>query len=281
MAPFSVRADVTGVEVQAFATVVDNMTGDSVLFLSSFSGENRLWLVGVASLEGVNNSQWRTDMWLYNPTGDWLAGEVEFVVGDSPGDAYGFEWPTLGEHRIKQYLDIVGEEINLSETRGYIVLTGADGGPAPQVAARTYNLDLAGGTYGLNLRAFGEDDLLLPGDVGYVVGISNSADPNVGFRTNLGLLNTDRDGWTGVRLTLFDIGGNQVGEPVEMNIAPGVLRQFDIAKKFGVSDVTGAASLRIEVTTGGGVAAYATEIDNRTQDSIYIPAQRKLMGAAR
>ena len=281
MAPFSVRADVTGVEVQAFATVVDNMTGDSVLFLSSFSGENRLWLVGVASLEGVNNSQWRTDMWLYNPTGDWLAGEVEFVVGDSPGDAYGFEWPTLGEHRIKQYLDIVGEEINLSETRGYIVLTGADGGPAPQVAARTYNLDLAGGTYGLNLRAFGEDDLLLPGDVGYMVGISNSADQSVGFRTNLGLLNTDRDGWTGVRLTLFDISGAQVGEPVEMNIAPGVLRQFDIAKKFGVGDVTGAASLRIEVTDGGGVAAYATEIDNRTQDSIYIPAQRKLMGAAR
>jgi len=281
MAPFSVRADVTGVEAQAFATVVDNTTGDSVAFLSSFSGENRLWLVGVASLEGVNNSQWRTDMWLYNPTGDWLAGEIEFVVGDSPSDVYGFEWPTLGEHRIKQYLDIVGEEINLTETRGYIVLTGADGGPAPQVAARTYNLDLAGGTYGLNLRAFGEDDLLLPGDVGYVVGISNSADQSVGFRTNLGLLNTDRDGWTGVRLTLFDVSGAQVGEPVEMNIAPGVLRQFDIAKKFGVGDVTGVASLRIEVTFGGGVAAYATEIDNRTQDSIYIPAQRKLMGIAR
>ena len=281
LAPFSVRADVTGVDVQAFATVVDNMTGDSVLFLSSFNGENRLWLVGVASLEGVNNSQWRTDMWLYNPTGDWLAGEVEFVVGDSPGDVYGFEWPTLGEHRIKQYLDIVGEEINLTETRGYIVLTGADGGPAPQVAARTYNLDLAGGTYGLNLRAFGEDDLLLPGDVGYVVGISNSADQSVGFRTNLGLLNTDRDGWTGVRLTLFDVSGAQVGEPVEMNIAPGVLRQFDIAKKFGVGDVTGVTSLRIDVTVGGGVAAYATEIDNRTQDSIFIPAQRKLMGAAR
>ncbi len=56
LAPFSVRADVTGVDVQAFATVVDNTTGDSVLFLSSFNGENRIWLVGVASLEGVNNS---------------------------------------------------------------------------------------------------------------------------------------------------------------------------------------------------------------------------------
>jgi hypothetical protein len=281
IAPFSVRAQVTGVDVQAFATVVDNLTGDSVLFLSNFTGENRIWLVGVANLEGVNNSQWRTDMWLYNPTGDWVSGEVEFVVGDTPSEVFGFEWPTLGAHRVKQYLDIVGDEIGLSETRGYVVLTGSDGGPAPQVAARTYNLDLAGGTYGLNLRAFGEDDLLLPGDVGYVVGISNSADQSIGFRTNLGLLNTDRDNWTGVRLTLIDVSGTPVSEPQEMMIAPGVLRQFDVARKFGVSDVTGTASLKIEVTSGGGVAAYATEIDNRTQDSIYIPAQRKLIGAAR
>jgi hypothetical protein len=122
---------------------------------------------------------------------------------------------------------------------------------------------------------------LYPGDVGHVVGISNSADQNIGFRTNLGLLNTDRDRWAGVRLTLIDVTGTPVGEPLEMMIAPGVLRQFDVAKKFGVSGVTGTASLRIEVTEGGGVAAYATEIDNRTQDSIYIPAQRKFMGLAR
>jgi hypothetical protein len=281
IAPFSVRADVTGVDVQAFATVVDNLTGDSVLYLSSFNGENRIWLVGVANLAGVNNSQWRTDLWFYNPTDDWLGGEVEFVVGDTPTDVYGTEVPPLGAHRVKQYLDVVGDEFGLEETRGYIVLTGADGGPAPQVAARTYNLDLAGGTYGLNLRAFGENDLLYPGDVGHVVGISNSADQSVGFRTNLGLLNTDRDQWTGVRLTLIDVSGTPIGEPIEMMIAPGVLRQFDVAKKFGVSEVTGTASLTIEVTVGGGVAAYATEIDNRTQDSIYIPAQRKFVGLAR
>jgi hypothetical protein len=37
-------------------------------------------------------------------------------------------------------------------------------------------------------------------------------------------------------------------------------------------------SIRVEVISGGGVAVYATEIDNRTQDSIFIPAQRKLQG---
>jgi hypothetical protein len=48
-----------------------------------------------------------------------------------------------------------------------------------------------------------------------------------------------------------------------------------------VSDVTGTASIKVEVSEGGGVAAYATEIDNRSQDSIFSPAQPKLVGAAR
>ena len=40
-------------------------------------------------------------------------------------------------------------------------------------------------------------------------------------------------------------------------------------------------SLKIEAISGGAVAVYATEIDNRTQDSIFIPAQRLFMGLAR
>jgi len=280
-APFSVRVNVDGHDVEVFGTVVDNLTGDSVLYLSSFHDENMIWLAGVASLEGVNESQWRTDLWLYNPTEDWLGGEVEFVIGDDPDNSYGFEWPTLGAHRTKQYLDIVSENLGLEETRGYIVLTGADGGPAPQVAARTYNLDaVTGGTYGLNLRAFGSDDLLLPGETGFITGISNSEDQSVGFRTNLGFLNTDRDGWTGVRITMYDVYGVEAADPYEFQIAPGKLRQFDIFKKLGLGGVTMTGSIRVEVTSGGGVAVYATEIDNRTQDSIFIPAQRMFQGLA-
>ncbi len=156
--------------------MVDNLTGDSVLYLSSFHDENRIWLAGVASLAGVNNSQWRTDLWLYNPTEDWLPGEVEFVVGDTPSESTDLSGRPSSRTRTKQYLDIVSDQLGLEETRGYIVLTGDDGGPAPQVSARTYNLDSSGGTYGLNLRAFGSKDLLQPGEVGYIAGISNSED---------------------------------------------------------------------------------------------------------
>ena len=276
LAPFTVRAGVEGLEMHVLGTVVDNITGDSVLYLPSFHDEPRIWLVGVAHLEGVNESQWRTDLWLYNPTETWLGGELEYVVGDSPSDVYGFEWPILNNNRIKQYIDIVGEELGLLESRGYIVLTGVD--VAPQVAARTYNLDPSGGTYGLNLQAFGSDDLLEPGETGYIAGISNSEDQNIGFRTNMGFLNTDRYGWTGLRVTMYNLDGTLAAEPYEFDIAPGKLLQFDIFKKLGLRKITMTGSVKIEVLNGGSVASYATEVDNRTQDSIFIPALTKYQG---
>ncbi len=62
---------------------------------------------------------------------------------------------------------------------------------------------------------------------------------------------------------------------------PGKLRQFDIFKKLDLDAITMTGSLKIEAVSGGAVAVYATEIDNRTQDSIFIPAQRLFMGLAR
>jgi hypothetical protein len=278
LAPFTVRADIDGHDVHVLGTVVDEITGDSVLHLPFFHDVNRIWLVGVANLEGANDSLWRTDLWLYNPTDKWLGGELEYVDGDNPSDAYGFAWPTLNTNRTKQYPDIVGDELGLEGSRGYIVLTGADGGPVPQISARTYNFDPSGGTYGLNLHAFTGDDLLEPEETGYIVGISNSADPDVGFRTNMGFLNTDRYGWTRLRVTMYELDGTLAAEPYEFDIAPGRLMHFDIFKKFGLRTVTMSASIKVEVLDGAGMAVYATEIDNRSQDSIYIPALTKVHG---
>ena len=141
-----------------------------------------------------------------------------------------------------------------------------------------YGLDPSGGTYGLNLQAFGSDDLLEPGETGYIAGVSNSDDPSVGFRTNMGFLNTDRYGWTGLRVTMYNLDGTLAAEPYEFDIAPGKLLQFDIFKRFGLRNITMTASVKIEVLNGGGMAVYATEIDNRTQDSIFIPALTKYQG---
>ena len=273
LAPFTVRVDADGREFQAVATVVDNLTGDSVLYLSSFADTDQLWLAGAASLSGLNDSQWRTDLRLYNPTNSGLSGESEFFVGDNPSESYLFGWPTLDTLSTQSYLDLVSIELGLEETRGYIVLTGDGGGAAPQVVARTYNLDPSGGTFGLNLRAYRSEDLLQPGETGYIAGVSNSPELSVGFRTNLGYLNTASN-WTTVRITMFHLDGSFAAEPYEVDVPPGKLRQINVFNTFGFGDVAMTGTIKFDVISGGAVAVYATEIDNRTQDSIFIPAQR-------
>jgi parallel beta-helix repeat protein len=272
-APFTLRVDANGREIQAVATVVDNTTGDSVLYTSSFADTSPLWLAGAASLSGVNQSKWRTDLWLYNPTDESLASQSEFVVGSDPNQIYPFGWDALDAKCTETYLDIVSDELGLEETRGYIRLTGDGGGSVPQIAARTYNLDPIAGTYGLNLRAFGSEDLLDPGETGYIVGVSNSSDLETGFRTNLGMLNTEST-WTTVRVTMFDLDGSFAADPYETQIAPGKLIQFNVFKRLGLGEIDMTGSVRFDVISGGAVAVYATETDNRTQDSIFIPAQQ-------
>jgi hypothetical protein len=77
---------------------------------------------------------------------------------------------------------------------------------------------------------------------------------------------------------MYNLGGSQAADPFQTNIAPGKLLQFNVFKKFRLNDITMTGSLKIEAVSGGAVAVYATEIDNRTQDSIFIPAQHIFYG---
>ena len=62
----------------------------------------------------------------------------------------------------------------------------------------------------------------------------------------MGFLNTDRYGWTGVRITMYKLDGTLAADPYEFAIAPGKLLQFDVFKKFGLRNVTMTASVKIE-----------------------------------
>lgn len=278
---FSVRVTVPrpGPVVEAFATVVDNHTGDSVLHLPSFPMESKIWLVGVAHLTGVNDSRWRTDLSVFNPTSKDLLYDCHYTEGRFPEDPHHLGSVTLAPNEVRRYLDIAGSAMGEKETRGYVVLNGIDGA-TPQIAARTYNLDITGGTSGLNLRPFGSADLLQADETGYIAGVSTSKNLDSGFRTNLGILNTDENEWTGARITLYGLDGSVAGGPLDLLVPPGELRQFEVFRRLGINDETMTGTIKVEVLVGGAAAVYATEIDNQTQDPIFIPAQKAVFGSA-
>jgi PKD repeat protein len=291
LSQFTIVADVRteGAIVDGFATVIDNTSGDSVMNSSSYLDEPKIWLPGVVFAAGRNDTFWQTDVWFHNPepSAGSLRSMATYLHGKDIDINYVFEfpddWPSVEAMGMRRRLDIAGTivgDLGLENTSGYMIFEGLEGWMAPQISARTFTSDDSGGTFGLHLPTYGPKDLLQEGDIAYIVGISNSSLDSEGFRSNLGMLATDRTAV--VEVTLIYPDGSQAEQTWETTVWAGQLKQTNnIFSKFGLgkADVTG--TLKIEIVSGGDLIIYATEIDNQTGDSIFIPAQQKYMGQAR
>ena len=290
LSQFTVLAEVktVGAIIDGFATVIDNISGDSVMNASSYMDEPVIWLPGVVYARGKNDTLWQTDIWFHNPNADdpWLMSQATYVDGGDMNISYLFEppeWPALEAMGLRKRLGIVGSilgDLGVETTSGYLIFEGLSGDSAPQIAARTFTSDDGGGTYGLHVPSYGSKDLLQTGDSGYIVGVSNSADELVGFRTNLAMLATGRT--AEVEVTFFYPDGSQAPEPWVATVWAGQLKQINnVFRKFGLGGETVTGTFKIEVLSGGDLIIYATEIDNASDDSIFIPAQEPYINLAR
>jgi len=266
---FSVKVETFGYQVKGYASVIDNDTGDPVYVLPLEEQNTRVVLPGLAHLTGLNESEWRSDVALYNAHTQPVACRIDYYADEDLGQHYFLEF--LGMPPGAEYVseDFLGFLLGDRESKGYMTLACEDGAPAPIVAARTYNRAPDGGTYGQNLVAFGEADLIAAGERAYIPGIVGSSDPDAGFRTNLGIVNTSKTEWLGVNLWLYDASGNEIASILDWAILPpGGFYQSNLFEPLG--DVEG--SLEVEVFTGGPALVYASQVDNVTQDPIFMPA---------
>jgi hypothetical protein len=53
----------------------------------------------------------------------------------------------------------------------------------------------------------------------------------------------------------------------------------NVFRKFGLGGETVTGTFKIEVLSGNDLIVYATETDNKTGDSIFIPGQGPVFGA--
>gem|GEM_PF-2317949 len=272
---FSVQVDTGSPAVSAWASVVDNLKGDPVLYSSMVTDENdtELWVPGLASLPGANGSEWRSDITFFNPIGQDISFDVRYIRSEG-GDERILRARGVQPGNALYYLDVIGTTMLPSgeDSKGYFIIEAFSGSVLPQVAARTYNLDVSGGTFGQNVFVFKSKDLIIEGSRGFIAGVAVSATHDDGFRTNLGLLNTNDGEWSQLRLTVLNEEGDVTGDVVDLWLAPGELKAFNLADRLNLPEVDMDASVVIEVLSGGPIGAYASTIDNRTQDPILIPA---------
>jgi hypothetical protein len=269
---FSAVIDTNGHALSANASVVDEVTGDPVLYRSYRTLDSEVWIPGVAHLPGKNESIWWSDITFLNLYNSTILADVEYVPDDNPDGTTGMTLD-IDSGDALYFVDVLGVSIlpDGTESKGYFVVRSKDGSPLPQIAAKTYNLALEGGTFGQNLKVFRSSDLIPAGGVGFIPGVRHTSSKDSGFRTNFGLLNTSSGSVAKVEARIYATSGVVAGERT-LWLDPGQFKQVDLFGLTGLTDTVDEGSVEFQVVSGGPVAVYASEVDNRTQDPVLVPA---------
>ena len=251
----------------------------SVAVTGTSCGPESVMGVDAAKIQGLNDTNWRADVRIYNPSAFPTSITLQFLpVGTNNVDPF-----TVGPYqpplppRGTLVLDDILQWVKLnfgqdfSKTALRFTYQNDDNVP-PIVTIRTYNLRPDGSKYG----QINPGVNVVPGTtpaVLWITGLRNNGLTD-GFRTNYSIVNLrgDPGGIGGIAFTLFDEAGAPLGSKT-FGLAPFGYIQDSIKNLFGPSfENIGTFSLKVEVPTGGDVQVYASVMDNHTGDPVLIPA---------
>lgn len=216
---------------------------------------------------GANDSRWRTDLGLLNPSLLGASYRIRLFVGGSALERTG----SLAAGAQLLVEDLVGE------------LSGGYDGSGPveilsdlplDVSWRVYNAIPAqatcypGASFGMSGTGISPERTLGPGDVGILPQLREDA----AARTNIALSNSG-SATVEATVTLLDGEGKTVAT-YDVTVPPRQIRQERaFASQAGRSDLR-SASAKVAVRAGSGLVAYATVIDNATNDPSFILARK-------
>jgi PKD repeat protein len=248
----------------AYASVVDNRSGDPVYITPAVARDDLLYIPAAAHVEGSNLTRWRSDLEVVNLSSFDAIYSVD-LLGSKPWGRPETQTFELAAGEAVRYHDVV-QEMFATEGSGAMRLTLQAG--SLLASSRTYN-DLDTGTYGQYIPAFAETDAILEGATGLLLQLAGSADGSSGYRTNIGLVNAAEVEIT-VEVSLFSADGAPLGT-MSVDLAQATFRQLNDV--FGEGDIPLAFATVTSDTPGARFFAYASVIDNRSGDPVFIPAQ--------
>jgi hypothetical protein len=221
--------------ILGYGSSIDNRSGDAIYVPARVATEvPRTEYAPVISAAGALGTQWSTEVVFRQVAGAAAPFEVSFGAASALVTT------------PARFTNILTELFHQNGTKGLLRTTVPLGARA---TARIFTQS-TGGTFGqfvpfLPAGTFG----------GQLIQIESSAD----FRTNLGAANPGADPVRAV-FNLFDADGAELAI-IERTVQPLELVQFPLP--------VNAARVRVD----GNVLAYASVVDNRSGDAIYVPAR--------
>jgi len=264
----SFRAEVRVIEgdarVLAYATVIDNETGDPVWIDGTRTGIAHTTHIATAvHAAGLRNTQWRSDLWLFNSSSSADTLRLTFHPS-SAGSEVRRDVAIRGGESVR-INDIVQTLFGLDSATGQLSITGSN--PAGLFSVSRTWTPSGAGTTGQLVPGRGEGEAVGRNDGDrHVQHVESSSR----FRTNVGAAETGGSAAT-VRFILYSSAGVELFR-TEKSVAPLGHLQFNLGQA-GAPAVT-SGRVTFEVVEGAGrILGYATVIDQLSGDPIYVAAE--------
>jgi len=243
----------------------------SVLLVPPASAQT-LYVPAAAHVEGVGGTQWRTDLEVKCVGDSPAAYAVELLRSDRDNSSPAQRTFGLSAGTCRRHLDLIATDFGVDGT-GAVRVTATSG--TILVTSRTYNDD-PDGTFGQYIPALAAGEALAHGEAGALLQLSRSSSSASGYRTNLGFVNVTGGSLT-VEVALHTAADVLLGT-LTYELRPFEHHQVNDVFASVTGDLEDGFAVVRATTAGGRFFAYASVVDNRSGDAVFIPAQ--LMPAA-
>ncbi len=229
--------------------------------------DSPLFIPAAAHVTGAEGTNWRTDVEIFNVGGEQASYEIALLEKNQDNSTPATVSFSLNPGMAVRYDDILDEvfeftgsaALRITANQGEVVST-----------SRTYNL-VTEGTYGQFIGALADSAAIQFGQQGRIIQLTHSQSLDTGFRTNVGFLNTTPSTIT-VRARMFASDGTLYGTR-NSTLEPYSFTQKDrIFGQVTDQDVDDGYVVVETTTPEGRLFAYASVVDNRTGDPVYVPA---------
>jgi len=255
-----------GARFIVYASVVDNITGDPIFIppqkTADVLNQTHQIIATVARAKGGFGSNWKSDLRLFNP---FAAQSVTLTLVTGGGT---FTATVLmAASRLVAENDVITALFPgvTGDTSGSLQIQSDHGIMA---TSRTYNDQGAAGTYGQFIPLHSAPGLAVSGETWQVLQLAANTD----FRCNIGFSDYGGGG-AQIQVKIYDFNHSILGFKTYSVPPSGNVQISSIFQDMGIAGDQDSAMADIKVLSGGPVYSYASVVDNRSNDAIFIPAQ--------
>lgn len=256
-------------EAVASVFVIDNRTNDSSYFPPDLPAPTVRTIPVIGHVDGANNSKFRSDLFISNPSAQTRTVTLQAKAWDKPENPVTLSL-TLLPFEARVIRDVLFNAFGKSGLARLRYQSTSDSSGV-RVTSRTYNVDANGGTYGFLMPPLNNFQVAGSGDTLEILGAVGDSH----FRTNLGLV--EMSAFAGsvdanVKVDIVDNTGRVIDSFTTVVPSAGGVQLPDLFHARNLGDGPAAALIRI-TPSSGMIGAWATILDNGTNDSTYLAAQ--------